>query len=313
MSKEQINYRNLKYKTISLDEPAPVEGEVVTDVDTIFVKQVSATEFELYVSDSTGYVVKLERKLDKLTFNDFVREYIENNAPEIRATLERNAVKIAINNEIKGLVLDIGGIKVSLAVEKDGILYIDPRKEVKYIASDNVNADFDKSEGLAIQGGYEQADIPVTNQEEVVVKINPIEGSRPQNLIFVKSAEDKSKYIKNVITFYDNTTLSSEGRKTIVKSFDDGYTNQLEHNNTNYSNHIKSRRNGTYDIVFEGYKNATATIVYKSAAGDRNPIEEWDKTITLDLDTQNVLNVREPDNAENERLIEMEITITDKA
>lgn len=311
MSKEQIDYRNLKYKTISLEEPAPVEGEVVTDVDTIFVKQVSATEFELYVSDSTGYVVKLERKLDKLTFNDFVREYIENNAPEIRATLERNAVKIAINNEIEGLVLDIGGAKVNLAVEKDGILYLDPRKEVKYLASDNVNADFDKSEGLAIQGGYEQGEIPVTNQEEVVVKINPIEGSHPQLLGFIKSAEDKSRYIYNVITFYDNATLSPGERKAgvmigeILASF--------EHNNTNYFRYAKSRRNGTYDIVFEGYKNATATIVYKSADGDGNPVEEWDKTITLDLDTQNVLNVREPDNVEDLGLLEMEITITDKA
>ena len=110
-----MSKRVLKYKTISKSEEAPVVGSIVTERDTIFVKQITATEFELYASDETGYVVKLDKTIDKVSFNAMILEYVSNHVSEFKNILNLTPLlRLSLNGTNTEFIVHHNGIRMSL-------------------------------------------------------------------------------------------------------------------------------------------------------------------------------------------------------
>lgn len=83
----KLDLRTAKFHIIGTSEPAPEVGSISEKKDTLFIKQVSATEFEVYASDDKGKVVRLEKGVNEDKLKELLLNYITENVDEIKRVL----------------------------------------------------------------------------------------------------------------------------------------------------------------------------------------------------------------------------------
>lgn len=90
---EKLDLRTAKFHIIGTSEPAPVVGSISERKDTLFIKQVSATEFEVFASDDKGKIVKLDKTMDKASFDVMILEYVKTHVVEFKNVLNTTLTK----------------------------------------------------------------------------------------------------------------------------------------------------------------------------------------------------------------------------
>lgn len=144
----KLDLRTAKFHIIGTSEPAPEVGSISDKKDTLFIKQVSATEFEVYASDDKGKVVRLEKGVNEAKFKEFLFRYINENIGDFRNILnfgkKTKEVYVSFRDG-----LDSAKIKL---VKSDGLEFEFDLKESKKLCvgdGDRVYVD-----GSAVDSGY---------------------------------------------------------------------------------------------------------------------------------------------------------------